>query len=280
MMKAALVQLSSGDDPAANLVVTRSLIDEAASGGATLIQTPEVTNLLTPDPDRRAALVRPESQDATLAALRQSAADHGVWLIIGSLSLREDRGDDQRLVNRSFLIDPAGEIVARYDKIHMFDVAISETETFSESTGFRPGDQAVVGQGDAPIGMSVCYDLRFPHLYRRLTHAGAEILSIPAAFNPTTGAAHWDVLLRARAIENGAFVLAAAQCGVSPSPHTPNARPRRNYGHSTAVAPWGEVLVQMGDEPGVALVDLDLSRVAQARSQVPAWRHDPVIFGP
>ncbi|WP_371823303.1 carbon-nitrogen hydrolase family protein [Paracoccus sp. Z118] len=279
-LSAALVQLSVGDDPDANLPVTRELVAEAAGLGARLICTPEVTNLLTPDRARQARLLHVEAEDPTLAALREDAARLGVWLNIGSISLRADEPDETRFVNRSFLIAPDGRIAARYDKIHMFDVTVSATESYRESAAFRPGSRAVLAQGPVPIGMTVCYDVRFPHLYRRLARAGARILTVPAAFNDTTGAAHWHVLLRARAIETGCFVLAAAQCGAHPAPHSPEARPRRSYGHSLAVAPWGEVLADAGEEPGVTLVTLDLSQVDAARGRVPAWRHDPVIFGP
>ena len=292
VLKAALVQLNVGDDPAANLGPTRALVAEAAGRGATMVCTPEVTNLLTPDRARQAALLYPEARDPTLAALRADAARLGVWIAVGSISLKgegEDGGGDEgdasadpRFVNRSFLIAPDGRIAARYDKIHMFDVTVSATETYRESAAFRAGDRAVLAHGPdgLPIGMTVCYDLRFPHLYRRLAKAGARVLMVPAAFNDTTGAAHWEVLLRARAIETGCFVLAAAQCGTHPAPHSPDARPRRSHGHSLAVAPWGEVMADAGTEPGVTLVDIDLSQVADARARIPAWRHDPVIFGP
>jgi len=280
MLRAALIQLNTGDDPAANLPVTLDFMRQAAAGGATLLLTPEVTNLLTPDRDRQRALLMPENDDPTLAALREAARDLGVWVSVGSLSLRHDDPAEERFANRSFLIAPDGGIVARYDKIHMFDVDISEGESFRESASFRPGTQAVLAQGPQPMGLTICYDVRFPALYRRLARAGAKILTVPAAFHPETGAAHWHVLLRARAIETGCFVLAAAQCGTHPAPHSPDRKPRRSYGHSLAVAPWGEVLADAGDEPGVTLVDLDMTQVDAARARVPAWRHDPVIWGP
>ena len=279
-LRAALVQLTAGDDPAANLPVTRSLVREAAAAGARLVLTPEATNLLTPDRARQAALLRPEAEDETLAALRGEAARLGIWLSIGSLSLRADEPAEARFVNRSLLVAPDGRIAARYDKIHMFDVTISASESYRESAAFRPGNRAVLAPGPVPIGMTICYDLRFPHLYRRLAKAGARILTVPAAFNDTTGAAHWQVLLRARAIETGSFVLAAAQCGTHPAPHSPGRPPRRSHGHSLAVAPWGEVLADGGTGPGVTLVDLDLAAADDARRRIPAWRHDPVIWGP
>lgn len=280
MLRAALIQLNVGDDPAANLSVTLDFIREAAAGGATLLLTPEVTNLLTPDRERQRALLLPERDDPTLAALRDAARDLGVWVSVGSLSLRHDDPAEQRFANRSFLLAPDGGIAARYDKIHMFDVDISPGESFRESASFRPGARAVLAQGPVPMGLTICYDVRFPALYRRLARAGAKILTVPAAFHPETGAAHWHVLLRARAIETGCFVLAAAQTGIHPSPHSPELKPRRSHGHSLAVAPWGEVLADAGEEPGVTLVDLDMSRVEDARARVPAWRHDPVVWGP
>lgn len=279
-MRAALIQLNAGDDPATNLPVTLDFMRQAAAGGATLLLTPEATNIVTPDRDRQRALLVPESDDPTLAALRKAARELGVWLSIGSLSLRHDDPAEQRLANRGFLVSPEGGIVARYDKIHMFDVDIAEGESFRESASFRPGNRVVVAPGPEPIGMTICYDLRFPALYRRLSRAGARILTVPAAFHPQTGEAHWHVLLRARAIETGCFVLAAAQTGTHPAPHSPDRKPRQGYGHSLAVAPWGEVLADAGIEPGVTLVDLDMARVDDARARVPAWRHDPVVWGP
>ncbi len=279
-IRAALVQLSVGDDPAANLSVTRGMVADAAAQGATLVLTPEVTNLLTPDRARQAALLHREGDDPTLAALRADAARLGVWLSIGSLSLLSDDPAEPRFANRSFLVAPDGSIAARYDKIHMFDVTISDTESYRESAAFRPGGRAVLADGPARIGMTVCYDVRFPHLYRRLAQAGAQVLTVPAAFNDTTGAAHWTVLLRARAIETGCFVLAAAQCGTHPAPDSPGARPRRSHGHSLAVAPWGEVLADGGTDPGVTVVDLDLSQVDRARARVPAWSLDTGFTGP
>lgn len=280
MLRAALIQLNVGDDPAANLARTLDFVRQAAAGGATLLLTPEATNILTPDRDRQRALLVPEGDDPTLAALREAARDLGVWLSVGSLSLRHDDPAEGRFVNRSFLIGPDGGIAARYDKIHMFDATISEDESFCESRSFRPGDCAVLAQGPAAMGLTICYDLRFPALYRRLARAGARVLTVPSAFHPQTGEAHWHVLLRARAIENGCFVLAAAQTGTHPAPHSPGRKPRESYGHSLAVAPWGEVLADAGTEPGVTPVDLDLARVDDARARVPAWRHDPVVRGP
>jgi predicted amidohydrolase len=276
-MRAGLVQLSVGDAPAANLPVTLDLVRQAHAGGAGFVLTPEVTNCLSSDRAHQRAVLHHETDDPTLAALRAEAARLGIWLLIGSLGLRT--GDtDGRFANRSFLIGPDGTVVARYDKIHMFDVNVSDTEQYRESTGYRPGERAVLAQTPfGRIGLSICYDLRFPQLYRRLAQAGAEILTVPAAFNDTTGAAHWESLLRARAIENGTYVLAPAQCG-SHAVH--NGRPRRTYGHSLAVAPWGEVIADGGTETGVTFADINLAEVARARSRVPSLSHDHPFGGP
>jgi predicted amidohydrolase len=277
MLRAGLVQLSVGDDPWENLGPTRALIRKAAAGGAQFVLTPECTNLLSSDRAYQRATLHPEAEDITLAALRAEAADLGIWLLIGSLALQGEGGDG-RFANRSFLIAPDGAIAARYDKIHMFDVTVSETESYRESEGYRPGTRAVLAQaGFAPVGLSICYDLRFPQLFRALAKAGARILTVPAAFNDTTGAAHWESLLRARAIENGCFVLAPAQCGAHAAHQ---GKPRRTHGHSLAVSPWGEVLADGGAEPGVTLVDLDLSEVDKARARVPSLFHDQPFESP
>ncbi|MBD3763227.1 MAG: carbon-nitrogen hydrolase family protein [Rhodobacterales bacterium] len=276
-MRAALVQLTVGDDPAANLPLTQATVARAAAAGADWVLTPECTNALSSNRAHQRAVFHREGDDPTLSALRDQAARSGVWLLIGSLGLRTDDADG-RFANRSLLIGPDGGIVARYDKIHMFDVNVSDTEVYRESAGYRPGDRAVLA--DTPlgrIGMTVCYDLRFPHLYRRLAQAGAQILTVPAAFNHITGAAHWEVLLRARAIETGCFVLAPAQTGFHPETA---GRGRHTHGHSLAVAPWGEVLADAGTEPGVTLVEIDLTRVDQARSRVPSLSHDRAFDGP
>lgn len=269
-MRAALLQLISSDDPADNLSVVSEMVERAVADGAGFILTPEVTNCVSLDRSHQARVLCHEEDDPMLVALRNQAAALGVWLSIGSLALKG--GDDGRFVNRSFLIAPDGDIAARYDKIHMFDVNVSPTETFRESEGYAPGDRAVVTQTDfATLGLSVCYDVRFAYLYRALAQAGAEILLIPAAFSPVTGAAHWESLLRARAIETGCFVLAAAQTGNHAAQSGP---PRRTYGHSMAVAPWGEVLLDAGTDPGIYHVELDLSQVSQARKRVPSLFHD------
>jgi len=276
-MRAGLVQLSVSDDPVANLPLTRALVREAAAGGAGFVLTPEVTNCLSSDRAHQARVLVHEEEDATLAALAADAAALGIWLLVGSLGLRSHDADG-RFANRSFLVAPDGRVAARYDKIHMFDVDVSETEVYRESAGYRPGTRAVLAETPfARIGMTVCYDVRFPQLYRRLAQAGAEVLTVPAAFNHITGAAHWESLLRARAIENGAYVLAPAQCG-SHAAH--NGRPRRTHGHSLAIAPWGEVLADGGEAPGVVFADIDRAAVARARGRVPSLGHDRPFDGP
>lgn len=276
-MRAGLVQLNVGDDPAVNLPGTVELIRRAVAGGAGFVLTPECTNALSGNRVHQKTILRHEDQDETLAALRDEAARGGIWLLIGSLGLLT-HDEDGRFANRSFLISPTGEIVARYDKIHMFDVNVSETEIYRESAGYRPGTKAVLADaGFAKIGMTVCYDLRFPHLYRTLAQAGAQILTVHAAFNHITGAAHWEVLLRARAIETGCFVLAPAQTGFHAET---GGKGRRTYGHALAIAPWGEVLADAGTEPGVTLVDLDLAEVDKARARVPSLSHDRRFSGP
>lgn len=278
-MRVALVQLTVGDDPGANLVQTRALVDQAIRGGAAFVLTPECTNILSSDRAHLRAMLRPEAEDETLAALRVMAAAGGVWLLVGSLGLQS--GDaDGRFANRSLLIAPDGAVAARYDKIHMFDVNVSETEVYRESAAYRPGGRAVLAETPlGRLGMTVCYDLRFAGLYRRLAQAGAQVLTVPAAFNHITGAAHWEVLLRARAIETGSFVLAPAQCGFHPETLT-GGKGRRTHGHSLAVAPWGEVLADGGTEPGVTFVDLDLAQVAAARGRIPSLQHDRDFTGP
>lgn len=276
-MRAGLVQLNVCDDPAVNLPETVALVRAAAAGGAGFVLTPECTNALSGNRSHQRAVLRHEAADPTLAALRDEAVRAGIWLLIGSLGLLTDDADG-RFANRSFLITPAGEIAARYDKIHMFDVNVTETEIYRESAGYRPGAQAVLADaGFARIGMTVCYDLRFPHLFRRLAKAGAQILTVPAAFNHLTGQAHWEVLLRARAIETGCFVLAPAQTGFHPESA---GKGRRTHGHSLAIAPWGEVLADGGQEPGVTFAELDLAEVTRARARVPALHHDRDFAGP
>jgi len=276
-VRAALLQMTAGDLPEENLPLTRELIREAVAGGAGFVLTPEVTNCLSSSRAHQRKVLMPEGDDVTLTALRKEAADQGIWLLIGSLGLKTD-DPDGRFANRSFLVGPDGAIAARYDKIHMFDVQISETESYRESEGYRPGGQAVVAETPfGTLGLSICYDVRFAYLYRALAKAGAQILTVPAAFSPVTGAAHWEPLLRARAIETGCYVLAPAQCGLHPARE---GRPRRTHGHSLAVSPWGEVLADGGDAPGIFYADLDMEEVARARARVPSIAHDRPFEGP
>ena len=277
MLRVGLIQLNASDDPGANLPVTSDMIRQAVGQGATFVLTPEVTNCVSASRTRQAEVLQTEDDDQTLAGLRALAAELKIWLLIGSLALKTN-DPDGRFANRSFLIDPDGEIKSRYDKIHMFDVQVSETETYHESSGFRPGSKSVLA--DTPmgkIGLTVCYDLRFPHLFRGLAKAGANILTVPAAFSPGTGPMHWEPLLRARAIENGAYVLAPAQTGQH---QASRGRVRTTWGHSIAVSPWGEVLADAGTEAGVTMVDLELADVDAARRKIPSLDHDRPIEGP
>lgn len=276
-MRAALVQLNVSDDPAANLPETVGFIRQAMAQGAGFVLTPEMTNGLSSSRAHQRAVFRHEEDDETLASLRAEAKAARIWLLIGSLGVLTHDADG-RFANRSFLIGPDGDIVARYDKIHMFDVNVSPTEVYRESEGYRPGARAVVAETPfARIGMTVCYDVRFPALYRRLAQGGAQVIAVPAAFNHITGAAHWETLLRARAIETGCFVLAPAQTGFHPEA---NGKGRKTHGHSLAIAPWGEVLADAGMEPGVTIVDLDLTDVDKARGRVPSLSHDRGFDGP
>ncbi|MCA8881496.1 MAG: carbon-nitrogen hydrolase family protein [Rhodobacteraceae bacterium] len=276
-MRAALVQMTSSDQPSENLAAAEALIAGAAADGAGFVLTPEVTNCVSASRSHQAEVLSLEKDDPVLAGLRETAARHGVWLVIGSLALKSASASG-RFINRSFLIAPEGTILARYDKIHMFDVVLSETESYRESDGFRPGSKAVLAETPfARIGLSVCYDLRFPQLYRALAKAGAQILTVPAAFAVPTGQAHWEVLLRARAIECGAYVLAPAQCG---SHEVSRGRGRDTWGHSLAVTPWGEILADGGDRPGVTCIDIDLGKVDGARGKIPSLSHDRAFTGP
>jgi predicted amidohydrolase len=269
-LRVACVQLRSGVEVAPNIEATSALVREAAGQGAQLVATPEMTNLL----DIRPGMARPkivaEADDQTLAALSAMAAELGIWLLIGSLAVTLE-GDD-RFANRSFLIAPDGAVLARYDKIHMFDVDVEDGQSYRESRSYRPGERAVLAETEfGTLGMTICYDVRFPHLYRRLAQAGADILTIPAAFTRVTGRAHWDVLVRARAIETGSFVIAPAQGGR----HEDG---RETFGHSLIVSPWGEVLAEKADDaPGVILADLDLDAVAKARGRIPSLGNDQMI---
>ena len=262
--RAALVQLRSGRTVAANLDSAEALIRRAAEGGADYIQTPENTALMELAPELVLAAAVTEAEHAPLERLRALSAELGVWLHIGSLAVRLD---EARAVNRSYLIDPEGKIAARYDKLHMFDVDLAGGESYRESRYYARGGKAVLA--DLPfgrLGLSICYDLRFPQLYRALATAGADVIAIPSAFTRQTGEAHWRVLVRARAIETGAFVLAATQGGM-------HENGRATYGHSMIVAPWGEVLAEAGEDPGVIFADIDLAASAEARARIPALKH-------
>ena len=276
-MKGALLQLNSSDDPTQNLTVTQGAMRDAAKRGAQFVFTPEVTNCVSTSRARQVEVLQHEADDLTLAGLRQEAHALGVWLSIGSLALKTN-DPDGRFANRSFLINPAGEIVAKYDKIHMFDVDVSPVETYRESAGYRPGTKAVLA--DTPfgkIGLSICYDLRFAYLYRALAQAGADILIVPSAFSPVTGAAHWQALLQARAIETGCYVVAAAQTGT----HAASVgKPRQTYGHSMVISPWGEVLIDAGTEKTIEIIDFNLKDVSDARRRIASLSHDRFFEGP
>jgi predicted amidohydrolase len=263
--------LRSSDFVEENVRIASDLICEAKHNGAQFIATPENTTLMAPDGGAKLENSYAEEDDPALPRFRALADELGVWLLVGSLSIKTTDG---KTANRSFLIDPKGAIAARYDKIFLFDVDLPNGETYRESNTVAGGNRATVA--DLPwgrLGLSICYDLRFPQLYRRLAQAGSSFLAVPSAFTETTGKAHWDVLLRARAIENGAFVIAPAQGGV-------HANGRQTYGHSMIVGPWGEVLVEAGTEPCVISADIDLDVVKMARQRVPSLRHERQFDGP
>ena len=261
---AAMIQMRSGLDPAANLAAALELIDEAKEAGADYVLTPEMTNILAAKREQLFAKIVAEEQDATLTTLREVARKLAIYIHIGSLAIK---ASPEKAANRSFLIDRRGEVAARYDKIHMFDVDLAGGESYRESNTYRPGELAMVA--DLPwgrLGLTVCYDLRFPALYRALAEAGASFLAIPSAFTRQTGEAHWHILQRARAIENGCFVFAAAQGGK-------HENGRETYGHSLVVDPWGRILAEGGTEPGVVMAQVDPSEVVAARSRIPSLHH-------
>jgi predicted amidohydrolase len=263
---AACVQPNTGTDWRTNLAANTPLIEAAASDGATYIQTPEVTNFIYRRRTDTMENTCSEADDPSLAAYRELAAKLGVWLNLGSLALRGE--SDERLVNRSFLINPNGEITNRYDKIHMFDVELPSGQKFTESRAYKPGEAVnVVELPFCRLGMTICYDMRFPHLYRDLAKAGADLLTMPSAFTAETGKAHWHVLLRSRAIENGCFVIAAAQTGSHDGG-------RETYGHSLIVDPWGRVLADAGEKVGYVTAEIDMDEVAKARQSVPSLTND------
>jgi deaminated glutathione amidase len=262
--RAALVQLRAGRSIGPNLEMAEALIRRAAKGGADYLQTPENTALMELAPELVVAAAKTEAESEPLARLKALARELGIFLHVGSLATRLD---ETRVANRSYLIDREGEISARYDKLHMFDVDLAGGESYRESLYYGPGAKAVVV--DLPfgrLGLTICYDLRFPALYRALAGAGAEFIALPAAFTKQTGEAHWHILVRARAIETGTFVLAAAQGGL-------HENGRSTFGHSLIVSPWGEIMAEAGEDPGVIFADIDLAAVAEARARIPALKH-------
>ncbi|MDX2290504.1 MAG: carbon-nitrogen hydrolase family protein [Hyphomicrobiaceae bacterium] len=264
-LRIALVQMCAGRDVEANVAAVEHQIRDAGRQGARYVLTPEVTTLMETDRERMLAAAQVEAESVALARFRSLARDLGLYLHIGSMAVRLSA---DRLANRSFLIRPDGEIAARYDKIHMFDITLGNGEVYEESRSYAPGGEAVVVQMPwGRLGLTICYDLRFPQLFRALAQAGAGIIAVPAAFTRTTGEAHWHALLRARAIEAQCFILAAAQGG-----HHETGR--QTFGHSLVVSPWGEILAEAGVEPSVTVCDLDLARIQQVRDLVPSLRHD------
>lgn len=269
-MKIAVLQMTSGIDPSANAQTIVASISQAKRGGAMMLFTPEMSGLVDRDRTRGRASVQPEVDDIVLKSVRAAASEQGLWVSIGSLAISGTR-DDGRLVNRSFLIDPKGEIAARYDKIHLFDVDLPTGESWRESGAYAPGQSAVLV--DTPLGttgLSICYDLRFPALYQALTGGGATILTVPAAFTIPTGQAHWHLLLRARAVESASFVIAAAQTGS----HQDG---RETFGHSLVIDPWGTVLLDMGTEAGLGFCEIDPNDVDRVRSRIPVIAHRRVV---
>jgi predicted amidohydrolase len=276
---ASCIQFTSARDYEPNIRVVSDLVRRARDGGADFVLTPENTGLTEPIGKLRREKARDEANHPVLAALREVARETGVWLLIGSLAVDLSRepgaaDNERRLANRSYLVDPDGAVVARYDKIHMFDVDLAGGESYRESNAFRPGGQTVLTETPwGVLGMTVCYDLRFPQLYRTLAQAGADFLAIPSAFTVPTGTAHWHVLMRARAIENGCFVFAPAQWGE-------HAEGRRTYGHSLIVDPWGEVLTDAGEGVGIVSARIEVDAIAKARRMVPSLQHDRVVSKP
>ena len=270
-IKVACVQLRCGEDVDENVRSALALIGEAHKAGARFIATPENTNLMAADGGAKLAKTFREKDDRALPQFCALAEELGIWLLVGSLGIKVS---EDKTANRSYLIGPNGRISARYDKIHLFDVNLPSGETYRESHTVAPGGQAVVANLPwGRLGLSVCYDLRFPQLYRALAKSGAEILTVPSAFTETTGTAHWHVLLRARAVENGCFVVAPAQGGT-------HANGRKTYGHSLIVGPWGEILAEAGTEPGIVAAELDLEEIAGVRARLPSLHHDRPFSDP
>ena len=272
MTRIAIFQSRTGVDPAASAVALVDAVDQAARGGAEMLFTPEMSGLLDRDADRARRNVTSTDEDRVLAACREAAKRDRIWIHLGSLAVA---AEDGRFANRGFVIDSAGQIRASYDKIHLFDVDLPTGESWRESNVYRGGSEAVVVDGTpvGKLGLTICYDLRFPALFQSLTDAGAQIVSVPAAFTVPTGRAHWEILLRARAIEAGIFVVAAAQCGR----HEDG---RETYGHSLIVDPWGTILLDMDQQVGVAFGEIDLGKVDEVRGRVPAIRHRRPVAEP
>lgn len=266
-MRAACVQLCSGVDIESNLAASSELIREAAASGAAFIATPEMTHLLQRSSRELFSVIAGEAEDKGVAHFGNLARDLNVTLLIGSLAIK---AGENRAVNRSYMFGRDGSLLAKYDKIHLFDVSVSKKDTWQESRIYARGDKAVTAQvGEANIGLSICYDLRFPHLYRAYAQQDVDIITAPAAFTRPTGKAHWETLLRARAIETGAFIIAPAQGGV----HEDG---RETWGRSMIVGPWGDIRASLcHDEPGILIADIDLEDVKAARAKIPAWTHDP-----
>ncbi|MEM7240698.1 MAG: carbon-nitrogen hydrolase family protein [Pseudomonadota bacterium] len=276
MSRIGLVQLSVSDNPTENLETTTQLICKCSEDGATHIFTPEATNLICTDRARQAQILQTEEDDLTLNALRALSKELGIWIHIGSLALTG--GEGGKFLNRGFVISPDGHIKARYDKIHLFDVAVTAADTYQESSAYYAGDQAVVAQmGAINLGLSICYDLRFPHLYRGLALAGASVLTVPGAFSTATGPDHIEVLLKARAIETGCFVVMAAQTGQHKQAV---GKPRATWGHSMVIDPWGRMLCDLGTDIGWACLDIDLSLVEKTRTKIPSLHHNPAFKKP
>lgn len=268
MLTVGLLQMTSGIDPVENRAMLEKGVRDLAARGAQFVLTPEMTGLLDGNKERMLCHVRSEAEDETLALARQLAAELRIWLLLGSLALRAEHDGDGRLANRSLLIDDMGAVRARYDKIHLFDVDLPSGERYRESSSYAPGRNAVVAETPwGKVGLTICYDVRFAHLFRTLAQAGAGLIMVPAAFTKVTGEAHWHTLLRARAIETGCFILAPAQTGRHQDGRT-------TFGHSLVVAPWGEIIADAGEQPGGLVAQVDLSQVAAARERIPALRHD------
>ena len=268
-VRIALFQAQSGIEPAAHADRLVEAVRQAAAGGAAMLFTPEMSGMLDRDRQRALGKARREDDDEVLAAVRVAAAEAGIWVHLGSLALR---GEGDKLVNRGFVIDDSGDVRARYDKIHLFDVDLPTGESWRESAMYDAGASAVVVSGTpvGKLGLTICYDLRFPELFQRLSEAGADVIAVPAAFTVPTGKAHWQVLMRARAIEAELFIVAAAQAG-----HHEDGRD--TYGHSLVADPWGELIVEMDGQPGLAFAEIDLSLIADVRARIPVHQHRRAI---